>query len=141
MAAAERASSFVLIPFTGRRASLGDVFRRGYFIGHPGFWGWAARLLPLLLFAVVLALAAFAIVRLFDRGAGHHGAPGPYPPMPPVDQAVAQARYRYANGQLSREEYFRLLVDLGAAPPGPPPWPPAPEATVGGPTGAPPSTP
>ena len=94
----------------------------------------------MLLFAVVLALAVFAFVRFVDHGGPRHAGPPPYPPSPPSppspsDQAVAQARLRYANGQLSREEYFRILADLGAAPPGPsgpPPWwPPAPDAPAG----------
>ena len=104
------------------------LFPRGYVFARPGLWGWAGGVVFVLLFALVLGLAVFAFVRYTDRRTTHHHrtAPPPYPPPPPVnDQAVAQARYRYANGQLSREQYFQILADLGAAPPGPagpPPW-------------------
>jgi|SRR5579871_2927805 len=103
---------------------------RVHVIDHPALWGW--WLLPLLVFAVILAVAAYATVRLVDRGGAHRPAAPPYPPGPPApDQAVVQARFRYASGQLSREEYLRILADLGAAPPGPPPWPSAPNPPMG----------
>jgi uncharacterized membrane protein len=113
-----------------------------YLIGRPGFWGWAGGMVFMVLFVVILALAVWAIVRFFDHGGRRHAGP---PPYPGADPAVAQARFRYANGQLSREEYFQIVADLGFAPPGapPPPWPPGPGvpagAWPGGPAWAPPN--
>jgi len=103
-------------------------YHRAFVIDHPGFWGRVGWLLPFVLFALVLALAAFAVVRYVEH-ATRTTTPPPASAGP--DAALHQVRYRYATGQLSREEYFRLLVDLGAAPP-----PGAPE-----PSGAPPAAP
>jgi len=114
-----------------------------YVIGHPGFWERVGWFLPLVVFALLLALAAFAVVRLIERGA-HPSGPPP-PSHGGADAALNQVRYRYASGQLSREEYFRLMADLGGAPPyaAAPPPPPVP-AAVPSPTpaaGAPPAGP
>ncbi|HYY81319.1 MAG TPA: SHOCT domain-containing protein, partial [Actinomycetes bacterium] len=58
-------------------------------------------------------------------GAGGPQWAGP-PPWagPRPDAALDIARARYARGELSREEYLRILQDLGAPPPPAPPEPP-----------------
>jgi uncharacterized membrane protein len=96
-----------------------------YYFGHPGFWaiffGW---MLPVLLIAVVAG-----IVFLAFAGERPPSAPDGYTSR--QDAAVAAARYRYAQGQLSRDDYRRLMADLGvplAGDPPPPPWPDAPAA-------------
>ncbi len=98
---------------------------RAFPFHDPTVWDRILWVIPFVLFALVLAVAAVLVIRLVDRGARPTGPP-PYPPPGSADQALAHVRYRYASGQLSREEYFQLLTDLGG---GPPPTPATPAPT------------
>ena len=90
----------------------------GHRFGHDGGGWWLGGLLGLLLFAAVVTLAVLLGMRLAGRPrhwGGPHMGHG-------HDQALAQLRLRYAQGQVSREEYLRTSADLGAPlPPEPPP--------------------
>jgi hypothetical protein len=98
--------------------------------GHGMFLGW---LIALLVLAVLVAVVIYAVIRLTS----HHGPAAPVPvggppwgprfgPFGP-DPAIEQARMRYARGEIPRDDYLRLLGDLGwAGAPPPPPAPPAP---------------
>ena len=112
---------------------------------QPGRFGfhhdgsWLHWLLPLIVVVALAALAAFAVTRLFARGfrgpgTSSNAAPGPG--WGPRDGAIEHARYRYARGEISREQYFGLVADLGGGPPLP--FPAGPPAT---PTGGPPAPP
>jgi hypothetical protein len=105
--------------------------------------GW---LLLLLLLAALIGLAVWAIM----RATGRRGAPGafgsgaawsPEWSRQGPDQALQAARLRYAQGEISRDEYARLVADLGgqvpaaAGPPRPSQAPPSP------PPGQPPAAP
>ena len=108
------------------------------FVDHPGHpWFW-------LLVVVAVAAATVLIVWLIVRrrpvpssGSAPYGAPpAPYGTTvaPHADPALEQARLRYARGEVSREEYLRIVADLGGTPPpaapagAPPPGaPPAPQ--------------
>jgi uncharacterized membrane protein len=116
------------------------------FQGHEGGFFW---IFPLLLFAALIGLLIFLLVRMSRHGGlgrrfGPGGPGGPGGPVGPgprfgPDAAFDQARFRYARGEMSREDYFRVVEDLGwgpgggatgpyaasAAPP-PPPAPPGP---------------
>lgn len=107
----------------------------GYWIGGPPLWmellGW---LLFVLLVAVAVGLVVVAVLRLTGRRGA--AVAGPRPPWaqahwssPGPDPALQAVRLRYAQGELGREEYLRLVADLGGqmpapAPPSPPPGPP-----------------
>jgi hypothetical protein len=123
--------------------------RGGRFVGHGG-WGVLGWIIPLLLLAVVVAVVVYVVIRLTSHHAPPPGRPwGPVPPGGPVgpggparfgpDPAVEQVRFRYSRGEMSRDEYFRLMGDLGwgGAPPGPA-WPPGPGANVPSPPVPPP---
>ncbi len=138
-----------------------------------GHGGGIFFLFPLLLFAVLIGLLIYLLVRASRHGGlggrfAHTGG-GPGGPGGPVgpgarfgpDPAFDQARFRYARGEISRDEYYRLVEDLGwgpgapptgtfygasaAAPPPPGPAPTEPFTTPGptdaGPAGPPPPPP
>jgi hypothetical protein len=115
-----------------------------YYFVHPGIWGilfgW---LFPVLFIAVIIGCLIWAF-----GSDGPHATSSGY--VTRRDAAVEAARYRYAQGLLSRDEYRHLMADLGVPlpgdPPPPPPWPdaPSPAAARTGPgasTGEPPTTP
>jgi uncharacterized membrane protein len=100
-------------------------------VGPPGYHPWWAVLgviLPLLLFAVLIALVVWAALRLTREGALRPGArQWAGPAQRGTDAAVEQLRYRYARGEVGRDEFFRMSQDLGVPASVPPP-PPAPVA-------------
>jgi uncharacterized membrane protein len=102
-----------------------------YHVVHLGFWGlFFGWMLPVLFIALVAGIlfVAFAGERPQATSSGHTSRP---------DAAIEAARYRYAQGQLSREEYRRLMADLGVTLPGDPPPPPWPDASAPASSGTP----
>ena len=96
--------------------------RPRHFAGHYGL----GVLLFLLIAALVIGLVVFAAVRLAGGRPSHRGgwktAMGPGPMMYGRDPALEHARVRYARGELSRDDYLRVVSDLGGpAPPDPTP--------------------
>jgi uncharacterized membrane protein len=91
------------------------------------WWDGPAHLLPILLFAALLGVLVWGILRLSsDRAAmAAAGVPADAPPAPfaPIDPAGAELRVRYARGDISREDYLVRSADLGLVP-GPTPHPP-----------------
>lgn len=113
--------------------------RRYYWLGmHFGRWGVFGGLLFLLLLGALIGLIVWGFTRLASQ---HHpfvptGPASGMPPAgwwPPADDALNTARLRYARGELTRDQYFQVVGDLGtgrpaaaAAPPtGPGPVDPA----------------
>jgi len=110
-------------------------------IYHP-WWSFAGVFFLLLLCAGVVALLIWAVLRLTrERPAQFRGGWGGLPPgrrgwRP--DVALEHARYRYARGEIGRDEFIQISTDLGVpldAPPPPPPPPadPAPPSPSGEP--------
>jgi uncharacterized membrane protein len=100
--------------------------------------GW---LLFVLLLAAAVALVVWAILRLTGRRgvSAVAGPPRGWSPewsRPAPDPALQAVRLRYAQGEISPEEYARLVHDLGGEVPGPPAPPrgPAPAAPPDAPT-------
>jgi len=95
-----------------------------YYIGHPGFWGIVfGWLFPVVLIALVVGVLIWAFAGEVQRppAGGYTGR---------HDPAADAARYRYAQGLITRDEYRWLMADLGLPLPGDPPppaaWPPPP---------------
>ena len=88
--------------------------------GHPGWGlGW---LLPLVVTAVLVGVAIWAVLRVTRMGAlSTVGAAGP---TGGADVALEAARMRYASGDLARDEYRRVVRDLGGHDPIPGDEPP-----------------
>jgi hypothetical protein len=127
-----------------------DRYPQRFEFGWPPLWlellGW---LLLLLVLAAVVGATVWAIMRLSGGRRGPGTAFGPTAGWSPEwsrqgpDQAVQAVRLRYAQGELTREEYARLMADLGGqvpAPPGPPAGPP-PGPAAGPPPGQAPGPP
>ena len=86
--------------------------------GPPGYhpwWGVFGGLLFLLLMAALIGLVVWAVVRLTRDGAARSIASGAGPvPSRGPDLALEHARYRYARGEIDRDEFVRISQDLGA---------------------------
>jgi uncharacterized membrane protein len=78
-------------------------------------------LFMLALLAVLIALAVWLVtsIRHPAIAAGTAAAP-PAPAAPEPDPALREARMRYARGEMSREEFTRIVADLGGPEPAEP---------------------
>ena len=75
--------------------------------------------LPLVLLIVLIGVVVWAVLRVTrDDRAPVAAAVG-------ADPALAEARLRYARGDMTRDEYLERSRDLGGAVPPPEPPPPA----------------
>ena len=94
------------------------------YINQHDRWDWIPHLIGLLLVAAIVAVVFVLVMRIAERrwpataviGPAPVAAasPPPPPPTPAVDPAVAQLRMRYANGEVTRDDYVRMASDLGA---------------------------
>jgi hypothetical protein len=83
------------------------------------WWDGPAHLLPILLFAALIGVLVWGILRLSAARAPMATAlPVGAPPAPiaPMDPAGAELRVRYARGDITREEYLSRGADLGLVP-------------------------
>jgi len=91
---------------------------------HMGGGGHPILMLGVCL--VVLALVGLGVLLVTRLAAVRHPAAPPLSPMAPLvpsgsagpglpanDAALTQVRLRYANGELSREQFLQLSADLG----------------------------
>ena len=84
---------------------------------------WIAGIVMLVLFAVLIGVIIWAVVRITRTEAMKRAPALTGPPPPPVapasaeDAALATLRMRYARGEIDRDEYLRVAADLGLAPP------------------------
>ena len=94
--------------------------------GPPGYhpwWGAFGGVLLLLMFAVLVGLLVWAVLRLTREGSLGAGGSQLAAPMPPrgPDAALEHARYRYARGEIDRDDFLRISQDLGTPLSAPPP--------------------
>jgi putative membrane protein len=109
----------LLLDHMDPRFGNGGFGRPGGF-GHHG-WVWFG-LLPLIFWAVLIAVAIWGILRLTShRPVPAMAGAAPVPPRPRPDGALEEVRLRYARGEMSREEFVQRTRDLGGAEPGPDP--------------------
>jgi putative membrane protein len=74
------------------------------------WWPFFGGLIPLLLFLIVIGLVVWAVFRVTRAP----GATAPLPPAPASrDRALDELRFRYARGEIDREEFQRRSADLG----------------------------
>jgi uncharacterized membrane protein len=93
---------------------------------HP-WWGFFGVILPILMLAALIGLVVWAVLRLTSQGARPAGQSMVLPAQGrPSDPALEHARYRYAQGEIDRDQFLLISSDLGA--PVSPPPPPAPAA-------------
>jgi putative membrane protein len=87
------------------------------FVHHDAWWSGPEHLLPLLLFAILVGVLVWGMLRLTSQRApalAGVGEPvGPPPALPPRDHAQEELRVRYARGDIDRTEYLQRAVDLG----------------------------
>jgi uncharacterized membrane protein len=103
--------------------------------GHPAWTGVVWGLLPALVFGGLIALIVFLFIRT-AREQSWRGSIAQ--PVAIADGAFAEARMRYARGEMTREDYLRIAEDL--APPGPPVRPAEPTPPVSPPPSGPPAS-
>src|SRR5262245_58078331 len=94
---------------------------------HHPWWGLLGFILPMLMFAALIALVVWAVLRLTNQsGPRPVGQSTAVPPQARAgDAALEHARYRYARGEIDRDQFLLISTDLGAPIPAPPPPAPA----------------
>src|SRR5262245_42641241 len=96
-----------------------------WYVHQETWWQSAGHLLPLVLFAVLIGVVIWAVLRITSDRPAISAAAGPTVAPRPVDTALQELRVRYARGDISREDYLERSTDLGLAG-GPAPAPEAP---------------
>jgi putative membrane protein len=95
---------------------FGPGFREGIERGFDGGFHWFG-IVPLLLFAVLIGVIVWAVIRL-TRDGGVRAIAGDPQAMAAVaaparpDTALEELRLRYARGEMTREDYADRLADL-----------------------------
>jgi uncharacterized membrane protein len=82
-------------------------------IEHAGRFGpqhGVMRLVPLLLFAVLIGVLVWGFMRISSRAAAAPAGAGS-----PSDGALESLRLRYARGEIDREDFVQRTRDLGGA--------------------------
>jgi len=96
---------------------------------HHPWWGFFGGLLLILLLAALVGVMVWAVLRLTSQGAARStGQTLAVPAQVRTDTALEHARYRYARGEIDRDQFLLISGDLGAPVSAtPPPAPPAAE--------------
>jgi uncharacterized membrane protein len=93
---------------------------------HHPVWGFFGVILPILMLAALIGLVVWAVLRLTSYGPVRSaGQPLAIPPQAHADPALEHARYRYARGEIDRDQFLLMSNDLGAPVSAPPPPAPA----------------
>jgi uncharacterized membrane protein len=96
---------------------------------HHNGWEWFAHLFGVLVFVALAALIIMLLWRWLGTTSFGQPAAAPAtlvttspstPSTPPDDPAISQLRMRYAQGEISRDDYVRIASDLGVVVPSPP---------------------
>ena len=94
---------------------------------HHPLWGFFGVILPILMLAALIGLVIWAVLRLTNQGGARPA--GQSIALPPQgrasDPALEHARYRYARGEIDRDQFLLISNDLGAPVSAPPPPAPA----------------
>ena len=111
----------------------------GPYVQHDAWWQSGFHLLPLLLFAILIGVLVWGVLRLSSQdvfasaraGSSPAGSTPPAGPQP-RDPALEELRVRYARGELDRSDFLERSADLGG--------PPTPDGTLGTLPGQPPAS-
>jgi uncharacterized membrane protein len=91
--------------------------RYGYGYGMmDGYYGWLGPLMMLAISALVVVGIVLLVIWI-TRASGHHGSMAggtPPPAQTGHDEAVAIAKRRLANGEISAEQYDEIMRALGS---------------------------
>lgn len=89
---------------------------RLYHVGPPmwdhGWWGIFGGIVPSLLLLILIGVGVWAVLRFTSRRAAS-GAAG-VGTIPVRDGALEELRFRYARGEIGREEFVQRSRDLGS---------------------------
>ena len=100
-----------------------DGYGRGFPIAPAHHW--IAGVAMLVMFAVLIGVVIWAVVRITRTDAGGRQTAYNGPPPPPAatmgtpaptlaeDPALTALRLRYARGEIDHDEYARVASDLG----------------------------
>jgi len=94
---------------------------------HHPWWGFFGVFLPILMFAALIGLVIWAVLRLTNQGGARPAGSSTVLPLHgrANDPALEHARYRYARGEIDRDQFLVISNDLGAPLSAPPPPAPA----------------
>ena len=92
---------------------------------HAFGWEWLHFIFMLLVLAAIVMLAVWLIQSMRRPPVPHEHATGL--PRAQVDAALQEARMRYARGEMSRDEFVQISIDLGGSPGAVPPAAPSSE--------------
>ncbi len=92
---------------------------------HDDWWGGPLHLIFFILFLALLVAGAVLLVRRLSPGVAQAAVPAVAgaPASLAADPAVATLRMRYANGEVSREDFQHAMEDLTGAAAAWTPWP------------------
>ena len=82
----------------------------GYY-GNFGTWGWIGMIIGLILTIAVIIGVVVLVVWAVRRMSSNTNNSGSQLAAGPTAREIAQARY--ARGEINRDEYLRILSDLG----------------------------
>ena len=83
-------------------------------MGNFGYWGnmgWIGMIIGLILTIAVIIAVIVLVVWAVRRMSSNSTSSGIQSSAAPTAREIAQARY--ARGEINREEYLRILSDLG----------------------------
>ena len=93
-----------------------DRFGRGFEVAPAHHW--VGGVIMLIVFAVLIGVIVWAVLRITRAEAARQAMPASGPPPLPVaraeDPALATVRMRYAQGEIDRDEFVRVSTDLGS---------------------------
>ena len=84
-----------------------------HMIGQEHYFPWIHGLISLLLIAAFIVLIVWIVKRVTRSYEITHTSSGANPIA--SDPALHHVRMRYAKGEITKEEYDRLVTDLGPA--------------------------
>jgi putative membrane protein len=96
---------------------------RVYHVGPPmwdhGWLGIFGGAVPSLLLLILIGVGVWAVLRLTSDRAGSVRAADGLGPLRVRDGALEELRFRYARGEIGREEFVQRSRDLGSTEPPP----------------------
>jgi putative membrane protein len=98
---------------------MNDHFGRG--VQYAPAHHWVAGVVLLVMFAVLIGVIIWAVLRISRSNAAPQSPALAPPPAPRAasaeDAALTALRMRYARGEIDRDEFVRVSSDLGMTPP------------------------